>query len=65
MRVDARDLLNRSCCDFDDPRLPGSEHALWEARWGMTVQERIEQMRRRETRVLFAKRQLAVSGLGR
>jgi hypothetical protein len=29
------------CCDYDDPPLPNSPHApIWEARWGMTIEER-------------------------
>jgi hypothetical protein len=33
---------NEACCTFDDPPLPGSEHApAWERRWGMSIQERL------------------------
>jgi hypothetical protein len=30
------------CCDWDDPPLPGSPHApFWEARWHVTIEERL------------------------
>jgi hypothetical protein len=41
--VKAPERLTRQCgCDWNDPPLSGSAHApQWEARWGMTVEERL------------------------